>query len=199
MIKVIKRFGAAMPKEKDTSAMSEDIIRIIRKFMIFKDVRNEDIQKIFNISAERGKDGYKGKIAKVRQYEPGEKVIKEGEFGSWAFWVVKGEFEVVQDGTVIATFTKPGEIFGEMSVFDGIPRTASVVSRTGGVCFCIDMSIVENLRDEKIENLIRQGFDKVTLERLAATKAAIELNQRKLNEKYNNIVKFEKRIKKRNP
>ncbi len=128
-----------MPKELKTNLMSNTIINVIQKFMIFREIEKSKIQKILWANANSDKNIYHKRIAKLCQYKKGEIVIKEGDFDSWSFWVVKGNFEVLQDGMVIANFTKPGEIFGEMSVYEGIPRTATIVAKTDGICLCIDM------------------------------------------------------------
>ncbi|MCK5163438.1 MAG: cyclic nucleotide-binding domain-containing protein [Desulfobacula sp.] len=184
-----------MPKDLKTNLLSEKIISIMRKFMIFENIESHDIKTILNANPESNEGKYHKRIAKLCQYDKGEIVIKEGEFDSWSFWVIKGVFDVIQNGIPIATFADPGEIFGEMSVFEGIPRTASVVSITDGICLCIDMSIIENLNDKKIETIIKEGFYTVILERLGNTKEIIEDDRKKLEEKYADLLAFEKKIK----
>jgi CRP-like cAMP-binding protein len=186
-----------MPKDLMANLMSENIISIIKKFMIFKNIDTTDIRKILNIDTESNGDEYLKRIAKLCQYNKGETVIHEGAFDSWSFWVVKGVFNVIQNDDSIATFTKPGEIFGEMSVFEGIPRTASVVSLTKGICLCIDMSIIDTLNDNKIEALIKKGFYSVILKRVRKTKNKIKLEKKNLDFRYTELLKFEKKIKKK--
>lgn len=175
--------------------MSEKIISIISKFMVFEHIENHHIKKILNISPESNGIEYHNRIAKLCQYNEGETVIKEGEFDSWSFWVVKGIFNVIQNGIPIAAFDNPGEIFGEMSVFEGIPRTASVVAKTDGICLCIDMSVIDSLNDKKIEALIKQGFYSVILKRLGKAKEKIEGDKKTLELKYMSLLDFENQIK----
>ena len=163
--------------------------------MIFKKIERSKIQKILKVDTDSKNKVYHKRIAKLCHYEEGEIVIREGDFDSWTFWVVKGTFEVLQDGLVIADFTKPGEIFGEMSVFEGIPRTATVVAKTDGVCLCIDMSIIENINDKKIEKTIKDGFYSIILERVNRSKKKIESDKKRLKLKYADLVEFESKIK----
>lgn len=60
----------------------------------------------------------------------GASVVRAGEEGDTFYVIVEGEVEVVSpDGRVVATL-RPGEFFGEISLLDGGPRTASVVAAT---------------------------------------------------------------------
>jgi len=59
---------------------------------------------------------------------PSDHVIaRQGEIGTGFFIVVSGGARVVRDGGTIAT-VRPGDFFGELSVLDGKPRTAQVIS-----------------------------------------------------------------------
>ncbi len=62
-------------------------------------------------------------------FPPGASVIdadSSGRFGR-LYSVVSGTAEVRVDGEVVATFG-PGDSFGEMSVLDGKPRSATVIA-----------------------------------------------------------------------
>ena len=58
-----------------------------------------------------------------------ETIVEAGQPGGTFFVVVEGEAKVVQKDRVIAR-VGPGEFFGEISLLDGGPRTASVVADT---------------------------------------------------------------------
>lgn len=182
-----------MVKTLKTNLLDDQIINVLKKFMIFEALSPGEVKKIFEMESK----GYRHRIAKVCRYGAGEAVIREGEFDCWSFWVVKGGVDVFQDGKIVASFSKPGEVFGEMSVLEGIPRTASVISRNGGVCLCIDMSVIENMADDHIRETIKKGFYQVILDRLGKAKAMMVEEQKKLELKYAAIQDFEKRIKDR--
>ena len=69
-------------------------------------------------------------------YKSGERIILEGEESQDVFYIEKGQVRinkrvVLQDGRQIQSgFSKlgPGETFGELNLFDGSPRSASVVA-----------------------------------------------------------------------
>lgn len=180
-----------MAKTLKANLMDDSIISVLRKFMIFEALSKADVKKILEMETQ----GYQKQIAKLCQYDAGEPVIREGEFDCWSFWVVKGVFDVIQDGRPIASFSSPGEIFGEMSVLEGIPRTASVISVTKSVCLCIDMSVIENMADDHIRETVKKGFYKVILDRLGSAKGRMIEEKKDLERKYAGILNFEQRIK----
>jgi CRP/FNR family cyclic AMP-dependent transcriptional regulator len=63
-------------------------------------------------------------------FPPGVKVVEEGEAGKGAAYVItEGTAVVTAGGTELASIG-PGSYFGEMSVIDGGPRSATVTART---------------------------------------------------------------------
>ena len=68
---------------------------------------------------------------------PSDHVIaRQGEIGTGLFVIEEGEVRVIRDGADIARLG-PGEFFGEMSVIDGLPRTAQVVAATATRCLAL--------------------------------------------------------------
>jgi CRP/FNR family cyclic AMP-dependent transcriptional regulator len=63
------------------------------------------------------------------EVEAGTTLAEEGEFGYAMFAVTEGTAEVFKDGTLIRTLG-PGDVFGEIAVFYGGVRTATVVAKT---------------------------------------------------------------------
>jgi CRP/FNR family cyclic AMP-dependent transcriptional regulator len=62
-------------------------------------------------------------------FRPGETIVEAGQPGGSFFVVVEGEAKVVRGPKVLAR-VGPGEFFGEISLLDGGPRTATVVAET---------------------------------------------------------------------
>jgi CRP-like cAMP-binding protein len=63
-------------------------------------------------------------------------IARQGEIGTGFFVVVDGSVRVIRDGEEIARLG-PGEFFGEMSVIDGLPRTAQVVATAPTRCLAL--------------------------------------------------------------
>src|SRR6476659_988565 len=59
-------------------------------------------------------------------------IARQGEIGTGFFLIVSGSVKVVRGGDEVAILG-PGDFFGELSVLDGLPRTAQVVPRELGL------------------------------------------------------------------
>ena len=74
---------------------------------------------------------YMAKQVEVAKFAPGEELIKEGTSGSTAYFIVSGQCDVRRktgDTTTRLALLGPGEVFGELSIVDPAPRTATVIA-----------------------------------------------------------------------
>lgn len=65
-------------------------------------------------------------------YSDGTTIVRQGEKGNLMYIILKGEVEVIRevDGEqVILSVLKKGDTFGEMALFSGQPRTATIRSK----------------------------------------------------------------------
>ncbi|MBI3005213.1 MAG: Crp/Fnr family transcriptional regulator [Ignavibacteriales bacterium] len=107
--------------------MSEEIT-FLRNVPIFSDLEDKDLLRIVKLG--------------VRQkYKKGNIVVLEQESGAALFVIITGKVKVVrtdEDGReVILSMFGPGEFFGEMSLLDGLARSASVVATLKSELFMI--------------------------------------------------------------
>lgn len=63
------------------------------------------------------------------EFDAGDTVIREGEAGDSFFVTVSGQARVLSGGKMLHRLI-PGDHFGEISLLDGGPRSASVVAET---------------------------------------------------------------------
>lgn len=63
-------------------------------------------------------------------------VARQGEIGTGLFVVIDGTVRVVRDGEELARL-RAGDFFGEMSVIDGLPRVAQVVTTEPTHCLAL--------------------------------------------------------------
>jgi CRP-like cAMP-binding protein len=113
-------------------------------------------------------------IGKVVQYAAGYTIIDQGESGAGFHMILSGEARVVRGGRTVVRLG-PGEVFGEMALIDGGPRTATVIAETDtttfaiatwdfralvkkrpGMCWSLLISMTERLREaQKREDSMR--------------------------------------------
>ena len=67
------------------------------------------------------------RVSGIVRYREGTEVVKEGAKGAVLFVIVEGKAKVVRKGRTVARL-RAGDLFGEMSLIDGQPRAASVVT-----------------------------------------------------------------------
>src|ERR1700730_4019534 len=72
------------------------------------------------------------KLVKEQRYNAGATIVKSGAGGHGLYIIKEGNIEVIRDGQRVASMG-PGEVFGEISVLDGGPRTADVRAETDTV------------------------------------------------------------------
>jgi len=123
----------------------------------------ENIQRLMTISAlkhfETRNLGKLLRLSKIRQYEDGEMIIKEGDMDPWLYFLLSGEIKIIKEGEEIGTIARKGEIFGEMRVIDDEIRSASVHAVGKTICLAVDTSAKKRLsptdhKDERLDFLL---------------------------------------------
>jgi CRP-like cAMP-binding protein len=123
----------------------------------------ENIQKLMTIPALKNFEtkslGKLLRLSKIRQYDHGELIIKEGDLDPWLYFLLSGKIKISKAGHEIGTIDRKGEIFGEMRIIDSLSRSASVYAVGKTVCMAVDTSAKERLssqgsRDEKLDFLL---------------------------------------------
>lgn len=92
--------------------------------------------------------------ADLRDFAAGEMIVTEGDPAESFFVIVSGEVEIVkeQNSPALSLVTlAAGDSFGELSIFDGKPRSASVRANSNTTCLVIPrweiLHAVENSAD----------------------------------------------------
>ena len=123
----------------------------------------QNIQKLMSIPALKNFEarnlGKLLKLSKIREYEDGEVVIKEGDVDPWLYFLLSGKIKIVKGGVQINVIDTIGEIFGEMRIIDSMSRSASVYAIGKTICLAVDTSAKSKLkedgdRDEKLDFLL---------------------------------------------
>ena len=85
----------------------------------------------------------------ARLYAAGEYAVHEGELDRSFFIIARGSFEVLvptDDGPQRVRVLEPGDLFGEVGFFDGLPRTADVVALEEAEALVLTQSAFQRLR-----------------------------------------------------
>jgi len=96
------------------------------------------------------------RLSKIREYNDGESIIKEGDRDPWLYFLLKGKVIIKKEGHEIVKIDKKGEIFGEMRIIDSLSRSASVFADGQTVCLAVDTSAQEKLSsdDKKLDFIL---------------------------------------------
>ena len=71
-----------------------------------------------------------GDLTEEVRFMEGASVVRQGDAGDTFFVILEGEAKVAGPSGRVVNRLRPGEFFGEISLLDGGPRTASVVAET---------------------------------------------------------------------
>src|SRR3954470_16917047 len=95
----------------------EDTARLLGRVPLFADLSERDLAQL-------------AQVAVPRSYEPGQAVFREGDTGDTCYVVREGSVRVMRrhsDGRIITLAElRPGEMFGELAMFGGETRSATV-------------------------------------------------------------------------
>lgn len=92
------------------------------------------------------------------QCDPGDRIIEEGQEDQRIFILLAGELDVVKQGEPVGSITKNGEVFGEVAVVSGSPRSATVEARTPALCLVIDQQFLHELKPEETNTSYYAAF-----------------------------------------
>ncbi|MCX7876726.1 MAG: cyclic nucleotide-binding domain-containing protein [Melioribacteraceae bacterium] len=65
-------------------------------------------------------------MSSIKNFKNGEVIAPEGDKTKCFYVLVNGKIGIFKNKKMIAEFSKPGEIIGEMSLILGKPRTAEI-------------------------------------------------------------------------
>jgi len=84
------------------------------KVWIFAQLEKDDLERI-------------AKAVVPRTYKAGQEIVKEGDQAVAFYVITSGKVELTKGGQPLGTMG-PGDSFGEMSLLDGHPRSASLTA-----------------------------------------------------------------------
>ena len=129
---------------KETSFLkdNEDILERLRDVSVFDALSDKELRDFLTLS-------------KLRSYEKGEVIIREGEYDCWLYFLLSGSVDVIVGDQAMRTLSSKGDIFGEMGIIDGSPRCASIVADEDATqCLGMDASILDRIAKENAINAL---------------------------------------------
>jgi CRP/FNR family transcriptional regulator, cyclic AMP receptor protein len=103
-----------------------EIVSMLQRVPLFSGLDTKDVRHI----AESFKE---------MKYTPGQIIEKEGEKGVSFFLVTEGSVDI-KKGTKTLAKLGPGQFFGEMSLLDSGPRSATAVASESSPTKCLAMT-----------------------------------------------------------
>lgn len=91
-------------------------------------------------------------------FPPGRVLCEEGRSGGDFFVVLSGTAEVKRGGKALRTMG-PGDFFGEISLVDGGPRTATVVASTPMHCLVLGPHQFQNVLHQNAEIAVQVLYE----------------------------------------
>ncbi|UOM35823.1 Crp/Fnr family transcriptional regulator [Acuticoccus sp. I52.16.1] len=114
------------------------------------------------------------KVARTRPVKSGQSVFEAGDPGDGFYALLEGSLRVVlrgEENEQVLAILSPGAIFGEMSLFDGQPRSASVVAAKASRVAFFDKSAVYRFADDN--PLVYRHMLAIVGKRLRASNASL--------------------------
>jgi signal-transduction protein with cAMP-binding, CBS, and nucleotidyltransferase domain len=108
--------AAERPAYGPRMAKDEQVLELLAQVPLFEGLSKADLKRIHGLS-------------KPLEFSAGEDVVTQDGRGGRFYLIVEGEAVVTANGEQVATLGT-GDHFGEMSLIDGEPRSATVTART---------------------------------------------------------------------
>jgi len=80
----------------------------------------------------------------VKKFMPGEKIVREGDSGDEMYIILQGKVSI-EVGDIIVGEMGSGDFFGEMSLIDNAPRSATVTAQETTLLFAINEKNFERI------------------------------------------------------
>jgi CRP/FNR family transcriptional regulator, cyclic AMP receptor protein len=140
----------------------KDDIKNIEKLMVIPVFKEFEVESLAGLL----------KVSKIREYENGEQIIKEGEHDSWLYFLYSGRVKIVKHKKILADFRRCGDVFGEMGMIGGFDRSASAFAVGKTVCLTTDASKISEITGKDklaFSYLLYRIFAEIITERLKNT------------------------------
>ncbi len=138
LLKVLYTTKEVTPVPVSKRRKSEQEMELISRIPLFEELSDMELEEM-------------ARVMKREDLSAGDSVFEEGDVGDKLFIIVKGEVDIIKTadkgpGQVLVTL-KSGDYFGEMSLIDDAPRSASARASVDSTLFSIKKNDLALLLD----------------------------------------------------
>ena len=147
--------------QKNAHAFLIDMLKDIERFNVFSD---QDLESLVSLS-------------RFEEHQPGDVIMREGDYDTWVYILIEGAAEIVRNGKILCYLHQKGDMFGEMGVVDGAPRSATIRATEHTLVLCFDAAIIDrqlNNNEVRFCYVIYRLFSEVLSARLRATNENVQ-------------------------
>lgn len=116
-----------------------NLAKIYSAVPVFRTLTEEELEEVLSIS-------------KLYRVGKGYVVVRQGDAGDGMYVIVQGsaqvQLQLFQGDRTSLAVLKSGDVFGELSLIDRIPRSATVVMQEDGVLYRVDADGFDALRQK---------------------------------------------------
>ena len=146
-------------REMQLKSDNQAILELIGKINKFEKFSKQDLYTLLN-------------SGRLREYKANEIIIKEGSSDCWLYMLIRGSLTIIKEGQTIGSLRRCGDMFGEMGIIDGSPRSASIIAHSKSVLIEFDASVIDQkLKESNISfcYIIYRVFSEILAARLRET------------------------------
>jgi len=163
---------------------TNNYIEILKKIPLFETLNLSSLKKI-------------QKLLRIRNFKKGKTIIREGEIGNSLFIILDGEVKVVKGrGKESVASLGIFDFFGEMSILENKPRSASVIAKKETVLLQLNRTDFEKL----VSTHTRMSFEimKTLSSRIRETDTKLiedlKAKNKELKKTYNNLKNMQEEL-----
>jgi len=118
--------------EKELDHSDQEVLDRLRQMPVFDSLGRNQMREIVRLS-------------RLRKYDAGEVLIKEGDYDQYIYFLIGGDLSILRDGEQVGRIRRLGDVFGEMGIIDGSPRSATIKALAPTLCVALDGAFLDRL------------------------------------------------------
>ncbi|MES2662348.1 MAG: cyclic nucleotide-binding domain-containing protein [Pseudomonadota bacterium] len=120
-------------------------------------------------------------VCKIRSFDEGEVIIKEGARDCWVYVLISGKVAVSIQTVEITVLFQRGDVFGESAFISQLPRSGTITAQEPTECLAIDAVLLSEVHSSGNELFFAQFYHflvRLLLQRLGLVNEELVLVKR---------------------